>query len=550
MKKGQININYKERRLGFSGENRLVGQADRYSTIGYDAIVAYAAKAAAVPESSIEMSMEALFDAMNYFVLNGHSVQIPNLGTFSIGVRVKTTETEAEFTNNFDRNLRGVQIYFLPDSSLKSMIASTSISTSLNDEDYEGTGVIAISSALMGAAGLLFPMNAGRVYTLELISRAVFNGTRLSTKYLPAGSVHVTFLDSAGAEHPLALAGQYISQTYNSLVVNFKRVAENYPAFVAIKKIEIKNGEEVYFTKEFAALVEETPAISAINIDGKPVAADSTYPFQEGKQVKITALVAESTYVDEVSIGGVAQTPSQIGEGKIVILYTPAASGNAPLSVKANETAPDVYNFSFGQEGGTSVVAVTANGDPLNNGSITNIQAGQNYAVQVLGYGLSELTAANFELPSGTTIEIVSQSATQISANILNAQNGDFKIVVNDVIIFSAALVAVTPGTTVTGWKLTPSGATQQLSTAIDSDGETGAFGCFLVGENIDELTAADFLADSGISGLTYDAQTGELGGIAISGSHSIQVRSDNTTIATLTVTGPTPQGGDGLDKD
>lgn len=550
MKKGQININYKERRLGFSGENRLVGQADRYSTIGYDAIVAYAAKAAAVPESSIEMSMEALFDAMNYFVLNGHSVQIPNLGTFSIGVRVKTTETEAEFTNNFDRNLRGVQIHFLPDSDLKAMISSTSISTSLNDEDYEGTGVIAITSALMGASGLLFPMNAGRVYTLELINRAVFNGTRLSAKYVPAGSVHVTFLDSAGAEHSLALAGQYISQSYNSLVVNFKRVAESYPAYVAIKKIEIKNGDDVYFTKEFAALVEETPAISAINIDGKPVAVDSTYPFQEGKQVKITALVAESTYVDEVSIGGVAQTPSQIGEGKMVILYTPATSGNAPLSVKANETAPDIYNFSFGQEGGTSVVAVTANGDPLNNGSVTNIQAGENYAVQILGYGLSELTAANFVLPQGTTIEIVSQSATQISANIVNAQNGDFKIVVNDVIIFSAALVAVTPGTTVTGWKLTPNGATQQLSTAIDADGETGAFGCILVGENIDELTTADFIGDSGISGLAYDAQTGELEGIATSGSHSVQVRSENTTIATLTVIGPTPQGGDGLDKD
>ena len=100
-KKGQINIGYKARRIGFNDTEKLVGQASRYSTIGYDAIVAYAAKAAAVPESSIEMAMEALFDAMNYFVLNGHSVQIPNLGTFSIGVRAKSTGSEAEFTADF-----------------------------------------------------------------------------------------------------------------------------------------------------------------------------------------------------------------------------------------------------------------------------------------------------------------------------------------------------------------------------------------------------------------------------------------------------------------
>ena len=83
MKKGQININYAPRNIAILNKEALVGQADRYSTIEYNAIVAYAAKAAAVPESSVEMAMEAIFDAMNYFVLNGHSVQIPNLGTFS-----------------------------------------------------------------------------------------------------------------------------------------------------------------------------------------------------------------------------------------------------------------------------------------------------------------------------------------------------------------------------------------------------------------------------------------------------------------------------------
>ena len=94
MKKGQLNINYKGRRIAFNNQEKLVGSTDRYSTIDYQSIVQYAAKAAAVPESSVEMAMEAIFDAVNYFVLNGHSVQIPNLGTFSFGVRAKSALNE------------------------------------------------------------------------------------------------------------------------------------------------------------------------------------------------------------------------------------------------------------------------------------------------------------------------------------------------------------------------------------------------------------------------------------------------------------------------
>ena len=115
MKKGQININYAPRNIAILNKEALVGQADRYSTSEYKAIVAYAAKAAAVPESSIEMAMEAIFDAMSYFVLNGHSVQIPNLGTFSIGVRAKSAASEQSFQSDFAENLRIVKINFLPD---------------------------------------------------------------------------------------------------------------------------------------------------------------------------------------------------------------------------------------------------------------------------------------------------------------------------------------------------------------------------------------------------------------------------------------------------
>lgn len=129
MGKGKININYKKCRIAYSDTEMLVGRAVRYSTIPYSSIISYAAQAASVPEANIEISMEALFDALNYFVMNGHSVQIPHLGTFYLKVRVKSTATKEEFVANFSKNFRQISIGFLPDPELKAMIASTAINT-------------------------------------------------------------------------------------------------------------------------------------------------------------------------------------------------------------------------------------------------------------------------------------------------------------------------------------------------------------------------------------------------------------------------------------
>lgn len=129
MVKGQVNIGYKKRRIAYNDTEMLVGQAMRYSTIPYESVVSYASQAAGVPESRIKISMEALYDAMDYFVLNGHSVKIPNLGTFYPSVRVKSTATKEEFVANFNENLRNITIRFLPDPELKDKIAKTAINT-------------------------------------------------------------------------------------------------------------------------------------------------------------------------------------------------------------------------------------------------------------------------------------------------------------------------------------------------------------------------------------------------------------------------------------
>lgn len=550
-KKGQINIGYKARRIGYNDTEKLVGQANRYSTIEYDAIVAYAAKAAAVPESSIDMSMEALFDAMNYFVLNGHSVQIPNLGTFSIGVSAKSTGSEAEFTADFSKNLRSIKIRFQPDPELKAMIASTSILTDVEEEGYVSDGVIAVKSMAFGKGAQLIPLTAGRTYMVPPVTRLVLNGTRLSQTYLGATPMRVVMLDAEGAEHASLLAGKLLSLSYNQMSVNLKDYVKTYDEFVAIKSFQLKDKDGNVIVERAFGNLQTLPYISAVIVDGAPVAVGGTVKYEAGKEVKIQLIGINFGDASVIKVGNSVVEPKAISEKEIVILFTPTGTGNWPVSVQAQTGDPCVYNMSFGAAGGTSIISVTANGDSLNNGGSTTITAGNNYSIAIAGTGLADLTAENFVVPNGSQITLGSQSDTLIQATITNAQPGDFKVVVDEQEIFAAALVAVTPSVSITGLKLTAEGATQAVTTTIIADEETGAFELFLVGQNLDELAASD-MSGQNLTSITYDDENAQVSGAytAIGTTHLV-ITNDDTTVASITIQrGSGGDGDDGFDKD
>ena len=555
MKKGQINVGYKGRRIAFDGSTKLVGQAERYSTIDYKAITAYAAKAAAVPESSIEMAMEALFDAMNYFVLNGHSVQIPYLGTFSIGVRAKTSLSEAEFSSDFSKNLKGINIRFLPDTELKSMIGGTAISTSVDEEGYDSEGVVAVNSALLGYYTQLLSANEGRPYLLGNVTRVVFNGTRLSETYIPSLPVHLTYQPEGGEEVEVTLGRQYFSQSYNTINVNLKSFVDNNQgaALWLLKKVSIVDGEgNPIKTLQFGNGNENMIFVSAIAVDGYAVAVNGTVKYEAGKKVRIKLFGSGLDAAEAIKIGGTAYEPVSVNENQAVLEFTPAASGNYPITLEFDGAVQDTYNVSFGDSTGLSISSITANGDPLHNGSTTNITAGSNYTIRIEGTGLNGLEASEIQVPAGSSVAFTTKSDTLIVGTISNAQAGDLKIVDDGVQIFSAALVAVQPGVTVTGWKASEGGATQSLNTSVTANTDSGAFSAILVGNDVDDLVVGDFTGSTGITGLAFDAATATLTGTAAQ-TGTVTIRHENTTIGTLRISKPSAGGGsqtdDGLDK-
>lgn len=71
-------------------------QIIRGKVVKGDELVAYAANAAHVPESTVRMASDALFQAINYYCANGRLVQVPGLGGFGVQSDIKSVQTLEE----------------------------------------------------------------------------------------------------------------------------------------------------------------------------------------------------------------------------------------------------------------------------------------------------------------------------------------------------------------------------------------------------------------------------------------------------------------------
>lgn len=92
---GQIKVKGTMQRVAIFDEDRVIGRAMRYSTVKEDEVVSYAAQSSHIPESTLLASTLAIREAIIYFVLNGHHVDLGKFGIFGIRSKQKAV-TDAE----------------------------------------------------------------------------------------------------------------------------------------------------------------------------------------------------------------------------------------------------------------------------------------------------------------------------------------------------------------------------------------------------------------------------------------------------------------------
>ena len=101
----------------------------RYSTIKGNSLVESCSKNSYVPEAYMEAAMVAIIEAMENHLLNGHSIELPDFGIFSISCESTVAKTPSEAGVN---QLKGLKINFRPSTTLK---------TKLDNVDVELDGV-------------------------------------------------------------------------------------------------------------------------------------------------------------------------------------------------------------------------------------------------------------------------------------------------------------------------------------------------------------------------------------------------------------------------
>lgn len=123
---GSIKVRGKMQRVAILNDNRVIGRAVRYSTVKADEVVTYAANSSHVPESTLRACTLAMREAVAYFVLNGHHV---NLGKFGI-LGVRTSQKSANDLEQVNAGLvKRMTVAFTPSVEIKNAIAQLRIET-------------------------------------------------------------------------------------------------------------------------------------------------------------------------------------------------------------------------------------------------------------------------------------------------------------------------------------------------------------------------------------------------------------------------------------
>ena len=123
---GKIKVKGTMQHVAVVNDNRVVGHPMCYSTVKGDQLVSYASQSSHIPESTLLACTLAVREAISYFVLNGHHVNLGKFGTFGIRTHQKAVTDAEEVSAEL---VKRITIGFTPSAEIKKAIAAIHIET-------------------------------------------------------------------------------------------------------------------------------------------------------------------------------------------------------------------------------------------------------------------------------------------------------------------------------------------------------------------------------------------------------------------------------------
>lgn len=95
---GQINLKTRQQRIAYNEDNKdyFLTSPEQYSKIDANQIIEYSSENSGIPKAQMASAFYALNQQVEQFLLNGHSLELLNLGYLYLSVNAKAVETEDE----------------------------------------------------------------------------------------------------------------------------------------------------------------------------------------------------------------------------------------------------------------------------------------------------------------------------------------------------------------------------------------------------------------------------------------------------------------------
>ena len=138
---GQINLKTLQQRIAYKDANFYVTKHNTYSKITTEMLIQYASENSGIPEAQMSAAFHALKKEVRHYILNGHSLELMDLGTLYLSVAAKAVVDEEDAGA---KAVKRVSIKFRQSKKLRTLVISNvqlvSELTKKQDDDSDGEG--------------------------------------------------------------------------------------------------------------------------------------------------------------------------------------------------------------------------------------------------------------------------------------------------------------------------------------------------------------------------------------------------------------------------
>ena len=139
---GIIKLQTRLQRVACIDKNMYVTKALRYSKISSEQLISYASENSGIAKAQMAAAFYAINQQIEQFILNGHSLELGNLGSFYLAMAAKASETEegagAEAVERFSLKFRqSKRLRDLLNTSITKATLTDSQTTPDTEEDDE-----------------------------------------------------------------------------------------------------------------------------------------------------------------------------------------------------------------------------------------------------------------------------------------------------------------------------------------------------------------------------------------------------------------------------